>query len=95
MDGFFDDTATHLGDQVSGDHIKLVACIMVTCPLALIYRKLPAESPTSRHLFSIYLCFYFDDLRSETLYGIHSYWHNGYINLYRYEILSWKKWTLY
>ena len=57
MDGFFDNIATHLGDQVSGDHIKLIACIMVTYPLALVYRKLPADSPTSRHLFSIiYAC---------------------------------------
>ncbi|KAI9266628.1 MBOAT, membrane-bound O-acyltransferase family-domain-containing protein [Phascolomyces articulosus] len=53
MDAFFDSIASLLGDQVSGDHIKLVTCLIGTYPLALVYRKLPAENPTSRHVFSI------------------------------------------
>ncbi|KAI9493694.1 MBOAT, membrane-bound O-acyltransferase family-domain-containing protein [Zychaea mexicana] len=53
MDRFFDSLADQLGDTVSTDHIKLITCIVATYPLALIYRKLPAKSPTTRHLFSI------------------------------------------
>ncbi|KAI9266576.1 MBOAT, membrane-bound O-acyltransferase family-domain-containing protein [Phascolomyces articulosus] len=53
MDSFFENIAAHLGDQVSGDHVKLIFCILATYPLALIYRTLPTDSPNSRHLFSI------------------------------------------
>ncbi|KAI9493896.1 MBOAT, membrane-bound O-acyltransferase family-domain-containing protein [Zychaea mexicana] len=53
MDDFFELVANELGDQISADHIKLVACVLAAYPSALVYRRLPAISPTSRHIFSI------------------------------------------
>ena len=53
MNNFFESCADMLGDQVQADHIKLIACLLATYPLAEIYRKLPADSPNSRHLLSI------------------------------------------
>ncbi|KAI9275662.1 MBOAT, membrane-bound O-acyltransferase family-domain-containing protein [Phascolomyces articulosus] len=53
MDDFFETVAGMLGDQVAADHIKLIACLLATYPLAEVYRRLPADNPTSRHLLSI------------------------------------------
>ncbi|KAG2223500.1 hypothetical protein INT45_001248, partial [Circinella minor] len=53
MNNFFESCAEMLGDQVQADHIKLIACLLATYPLAEVYRKLPADNPNSRHLLSI------------------------------------------
>ncbi|KAG2225806.1 hypothetical protein INT45_007050 [Circinella minor] len=54
MDHFFESVAARMGDQISGDHLKLVICVITSLPLAVVYRTLPPKSPTIRHLFSIF-----------------------------------------
>ena len=54
MDHLFESLADRMGDQISGDHLKLVVCVVASLPLAVVYRTLPPKRPTIRHLFSIF-----------------------------------------
>lgn len=53
MDAFFEKLSMLLGGNIPRDHLKLMACVIATYPGAILYRRLPADKPALKHLFSI------------------------------------------
>ena len=95
MDHFFESAAARMGDQISGDHLKLVVCVITSLPLTVVYRTLPPKSPTIRHLFFYVLCNNHNDICSQILYGCFTHCPYWVIHLCLHEILPRETHCLY